>query len=37
MFTAKIGKGTVLAIVDPWIYNEYIDLNKPPVDNRHGR
>ncbi len=36
MFTAKIGKGTVLAIGDPWIYNEYIDLNKPPVDNRHG-
>jgi unsaturated rhamnogalacturonyl hydrolase len=36
MFTAKIGKGTVFAIGDPWIYNEYIDLNKPPVDNRKG-
>ncbi|HUO06857.1 MAG TPA: DUF4350 domain-containing protein [Phycisphaerae bacterium] len=36
MFAAKVGKGTVLAIGDPWIYNEYIDLNKPPVDNRKG-
>jgi unsaturated rhamnogalacturonyl hydrolase len=25
MATAKYGKGTVLAVVDPWLYNEYID------------
>jgi unsaturated rhamnogalacturonyl hydrolase len=24
MATAKYGKGTVFAIGDPWIYNEYI-------------
>ncbi len=22
---AKFGKGTVLAVVDPWVYNEYVD------------
>lgn len=26
--TAKVGKGTVLAIVDPWFYNEYADGRK---------
>ena len=37
MFTAqRLAWGRLLAIGDPWIYNEYIDLNKPPVDNRHG-
>jgi unsaturated rhamnogalacturonyl hydrolase len=30
--TAKYGKGTVLAVVDPWLYNEYTDGRKhPPV------
>ena len=24
MATSKYGKGTVIAICDPWIYNEYI-------------
>lgn len=29
--TAKYGKGTVLAVGDPWIYNEYLDGRKLPV------
>lgn len=28
--TAKYGKGTVLAVGDPWVYNEYIDGRKLP-------
>lgn len=31
MATAKIGKGTVLAIGDPWVYNEYIDGKRLPA------
>jgi unsaturated rhamnogalacturonyl hydrolase len=32
MATAKYGKGTVYAMVDPWLYNEYTDGRKlPPV------
>ena len=30
MAVAKIGKGTVFAVVDPWLYNEYIDGRKDP-------
>jgi unsaturated rhamnogalacturonyl hydrolase len=30
--TAQYGKGTVLAVVDPWLYNEYTDGRKrPPI------
>ena len=25
MATARIGKGTVFAVGDPWFYNEYLD------------
>jgi len=32
MTEAKIGKGLVVAIGDPWIYNEYIDHDKLPKD-----
>lgn len=33
MATAKYGKGTVFAVGDPWIYNEYLDGRKGlPVD-----
>ena len=32
MATAKIGKGTVFATVDPWLYNEYTDGRKLPVE-----
>ena len=30
--TAKYGKGTVFAIGDPWLYNEYFDGRRLPVD-----
>jgi unsaturated rhamnogalacturonyl hydrolase len=30
MATAKYGKGTVFATVDPWLYNEYTDGRKLP-------
>jgi unsaturated rhamnogalacturonyl hydrolase len=35
MATAKYGKGTVVAVVDPWLYNEYTDPRKllPRQDN----
>jgi unsaturated rhamnogalacturonyl hydrolase len=32
MATAKIGKGTVFAVGDPWFYNEYTDGRKLPSD-----
>ncbi len=28
--TSKYGKGTVVAVVDPWLYNEYTDPHKNP-------
>ncbi len=31
MATAKFGKGTVYAMVDPWLYNEYTDGRKLPA------
>jgi unsaturated rhamnogalacturonyl hydrolase len=31
MATAKFGKGTVYAMVDPWLYNEYTDSRKIPA------
>ncbi|HEY3989786.1 MAG TPA: glycoside hydrolase family 88 protein [Acidobacteriaceae bacterium] len=35
MATARYGKGTVFAVVDPWLYNEYTDHRKvqPQQDN----
>jgi unsaturated rhamnogalacturonyl hydrolase len=32
MATARYGKGTVFAVVDPWLYNEYTDGRKLPPD-----
>jgi unsaturated rhamnogalacturonyl hydrolase len=32
MATAKYGKGTVYAMVDPWLYNEYADGRKLPAE-----
>ncbi|MEI2709243.1 MAG: hypothetical protein V9E96_09555 [Chitinophagaceae bacterium] len=29
---AKYGKGSVFAIGDPWLYNEYVDGRKLPSD-----
>ena len=31
MATAKYGRGTVFAAVDPWLYNEYTDGRKNPL------
>jgi unsaturated rhamnogalacturonyl hydrolase len=31
MATAKVGRGTVFATVDPWLYNEYTDGRKLPA------
>jgi len=32
MATARYGKGTVFATVDPWLYNEYTDGRKLPAE-----
>ena len=32
MATVKYGKGTVFALGDPWIYNEYVDGRRLPAD-----
>jgi unsaturated rhamnogalacturonyl hydrolase len=33
MAVAKVGKGTVFAVTDPWVYNEYVDRrNNLPVE-----
>lgn len=32
MAVAKLGKGTVFAVGDPWLYNEYVDGRKLPPD-----
>ena len=32
MAIAGYGKGTVFALGDPWIYNEYVDGRKLPAD-----
>src|SRR6185369_17892364 len=38
--TAEVGKGFVLAVGDPWVYNEYIDATWPqqnlPVQNHQA-
>ena len=31
MGVAKVGKGTVFAVGDPWLYNEYVDGRKIPA------
>ena len=30
MAVAKVGKGTVFAVGDPWLYNEYTDGRRLP-------
>ena len=32
MSVAKVGKGAVFAVGDPWFYNEYFDGRKLPAD-----
>ncbi len=36
MATARYGAGTVFAVGDPWLYNEYIDTRKLPADFENG-
>lgn len=37
MATAKYGKGTVFAVGDPWLYNEYTDGRKIPAEYENAR
>ena len=37
MTFAKFGKGTVFAVGDPWLYNEYTDGRKLPADFENFR
>ena len=32
MAVAKVGKGTVFAVGDPWLYNEYTDGRRLPAE-----
>jgi unsaturated rhamnogalacturonyl hydrolase len=32
MAVSKLGKGTVFAVGDPWLYNEYTDGRKLPAE-----
>jgi unsaturated rhamnogalacturonyl hydrolase len=32
MSAAKVGKGLVFAVGDPWFYNEYVDGRKIPAE-----
>jgi unsaturated rhamnogalacturonyl hydrolase len=34
---AKFGKGTVFAVGDPWLYNEYTDGRKLPADYENSQ
>jgi unsaturated rhamnogalacturonyl hydrolase len=34
---AKYGKGVVFAVGDPWLYNEYTDGRKLPIDYENGK
>ena len=37
MATARYGRGTVVAVVDPWLYNEYTDGRKrPPIQDNYA-
>jgi len=33
---AKYGKGTVVAVVDPWLYNEYTDGHKKEAQDNYA-
>ncbi len=37
MATAKLGRGTVFAVGDPWLYNEYVDGRKLPAEYQNHR
>jgi unsaturated rhamnogalacturonyl hydrolase len=37
MAVAKYGKGTVFAVGDPWLYNEYTDGRKIPLEYENAK
>lgn len=37
MAVAKLGRGTVFAVGDPWLYNEYVDGRKLPAEFDNGK
>jgi len=37
MAVSKVGKGTVFAVGDPWLYNEYVDGRKLPVEFENNK
>ena len=37
MAVAKFGRGTVFAVGDPWLYNEYVDGRKLPPEFDNGK
>jgi len=37
MAVAKLGRGTVFAVGDPWLYNEYVDGRKLPPEFDNGK
>jgi unsaturated rhamnogalacturonyl hydrolase len=37
MAVAKYGKGTVFAVGDPWLYNEYTDGRKIPAEYQNAK
>jgi unsaturated rhamnogalacturonyl hydrolase len=37
MAVSKLGRGTVFAVGDPWLYNEYVDGRKLPPDFDNGK
>jgi lysophospholipase L1-like esterase len=37
MASAKVGKGTVFAVGDPWLYNEYFDARKLPAEYENAK
>ena len=37
MASARIGKGLVFAVCDPWLYNEYIDTRRLPADYENAK
>ncbi len=34
---SKVGKGTVFAVGDPWVYNEYVDGRKLPIEFENNK
>ena len=36
MAVSKVGKGTVFAVGDPWLYNEYTDGRKLPAEYQNA-